>query len=811
MGQGLEGVKVLELGGGVSAPMACKLLADLGATVVKIEPPEGDPDRRRGPFRHGQPDPEASGVFLVLNTNKRSVVLDLATEGGQAEFEALAAGADLVIHNLTPREMAAQGVDYARLSARNPRLVMVSITPFGLTGPYRDYVATDLTVFHGGGWGYLCPGSATDPDPNLPPIKPFGQHALIQAGYHAALAAMAGHYGARATGRGDHIDLSAQAVMAAYTTTGITTYTYTGKVETRLRSPRSAPNSFYRCRDGQVYIVCLEEDQWARLVEVMGNPEWARRPEFKNRELRGDRYTELDELINAWSSKLTVEQMFHACQQRRICACPLFSYDQILHQEHLLARGAIVEQEHPVAGKLLLPGAPALLKHPWWALRRPTPRLGEANGEARRLLANGGPKAAGAVGAGAPLPRPLAGVRVLDFTWVWAGPYCALLLASLGAEVLKVESPDRSDLSRRGPIVPPEMERGVNRSGQFNERGQGKLSVSINLSRPEGVELIKRLLPHCDAVVSNFSSGVLERRGLGPDEMFRLRPDLIIGAISGFGQTGPDNAYIGYGAPITALTGISASTGYPGGPPERVGIAYGDPNAGILMAFALAAALVARSHHGGGQYIDMSLWEALNLSGFEGWINHVLGQPPYPPMGNHDPVLAPYNVYRCRGDDEWVSISCAGEGQWQALCGAMGRPELARDPRFVTASARKAHEDELDALIGRWCAPQERWAVTAALQAVGVPAFPSMSAKDLFEDPQLNARGYFSLHAHPEVGTRAHPTVPWLLANRPNGTTGRAPLLGEHTDEVLGRLLHLSRAELARLHAEHVIGAGKKG
>jgi crotonobetainyl-CoA:carnitine CoA-transferase CaiB-like acyl-CoA transferase len=810
MEEGLTGIKVLELADGVAAAVAGKLIADLGAEVVKVEPPGGEPGRFRGPFRDGVPDPEASGLYLALNPNKRSLELELEQPAGQAELERLAARAHLLIHDFPPGEMERRGLDHARLARRNPGLVMLSITPFGLTGPYRDYAAADLTLFHASGWGFNCPGPGGDPE--QPPIKPFGRHADIQAGLHGATAALGTLRAVRRGAPGVHLDLSVQEAAVTCLGRHLVNYSYTGWIDSRLREAAYAPNGFFPCKDGGIYLVTIEEDQWQRLMELLGDPEWAQAEAYRDKWIRAKVEDELNERLSGYFREWRAEDLYRACQERRICAARVHSYDELEADEHLRARGFIHTLEHPVAGKLTLPGAPYALKRPWWGLRSPAPLLGEANGETDSLLRNGREPPAGGkpgtdVGEGTPAAaRPLEGVRVLDFTWVWAGPHCSLMLALLGAEVLKIESPNRPDLLRRTSIIPEGMEPGLNRSGTFNQMGQGKKSLSINLSHPGGLELVKELARHCDVVTSNFSTGVMERFGLGAEELHRINPDLIVAAISGFGQTGPRKDYMGYGQAIVPLAGISAQTGYPGGGPAEVATAYGDPNAGVVAAFGIVAALVARDRHGGGQFLDVSLWEAMAASGFEGWINHSLGNPPHAPMGNHDPVWAPHNCYRCSGEDRWVAIAVTDEGQWRRLCGAMGQEALAEDPRFRDAAARKANEDALDEILSVWCAGQDRWEVTGRLQGAGVPAFPSLDTKDVAEDPHLNARGYFGRAPHPEVGVRTHAGKPWRAVGAENGGAAPAPLLGQHTDEVLREVLELSDGEITRLREEGVLG-----
>lgn len=795
MAEGLQGIKVLELGGGIAAPLAGKLMADLGATVVKIEPPEGEPARRRGPFVDARTDPEASGLFAFLNAGKRSVTADLAQSAGRTLLDGLAANAHIVLHNFTPREMARLGFNPARLAEAHPRLVVLSITPFGLTGPYRDWLAEDLNLIHGGGWGWLCPGPGTDPA--LPPIKPFGQHALIQAAVHGAVAAMGALYGALRTGWGEHIDFSAHEAVLTILGRNFMNWSYAGQSDSRLSRRAYAPNGFFRCQDGHFYLVCIEEDQWQRLVELMGNPAWAREPRFADKVVRGEHEAELNARLQEWIGRWNAEPLFKACQERRICASKVFSFTELFQQEHLRSREFV--RDLPVnGGTVPVPGPPYRLRRPWWDLRGPAPRLGEANAVARSLFA---PEPTPPQPAGRPGPsaRPLAGVRVLDFGWVWAGPHATLLLAHLGADVIKVESASRMDLLRRSGSWAQGMESGPNRYGQFNQLAQGKRSVAVNLGHPEGVALARRLAAQADVVSSNFGTGVMERFGLGAEDLFRIKSDLIIAAVSGYGQTGPYRNFIGYGQAAVPLSGISALTGYAAGRPAEVHIAYGDPTAGVYTAYAILAALVAHERHGGGQYIDCSLWEVLAASGFEGWMHAALGKPPLAPMGNRDPYWAPHDVFRCAGEEAWVSIAVTGEEQWRALCAAMGRPALADDPRFNGAAQRKANEEALNAIVAEWCRPLDKWDVTRRLQAAGVPAMPSLSHPELTADPHLLARGYFSRIPHPEVGEKFHPGPPWRLARHANGALGPAPLLGQHTDEVLREWLGLDAGEITEL------------
>lgn len=808
--QGLEGVKVLELGNMVSAAYATKLMADLGADVIKVEEPTGDAARRRGPFSGGVDDPEKSGLFLYLNTNKRGVTLDLGRQ--QEGLARLVRWADILVHNYPPGQMAEFNIHYDTFRLLNPKLVMCSITPFGLTGPYKDYKAHELTLTNGGGWAWLSPGASEHPE--LPPLKAFGQQADFQGALCAATVSLATYYRALETGAGEHIDLSVQSYTASFLEQNFIYYTYLGRVASRLGRRQLYPWGIFQCQDDLIFLLNVEEDQWQRLVELMGNPEWASWEIFQNQLNRSKNHDVLKMYLEEWMQNWKVEDLWRAGQARRICFAPVFTMAQMAKQEQLHARNFFVDVAHPQAGKLTHLGPPYQLHAPWWRIRRPAPLLGQHNEEVKNETRDFGPE----TGTPAPslqpsslkpqassLKLPLEGVRVADFTWVWAGPYCTMHLAHLGAEVIKIESQGRVDVTRRLPLYPKGMKGGVNRSGLFNQWSLGKKSLLLNFDKPEGLALVKELIKNCDVVVDNFATGVMERLGLNYEELKKIKPDLIVASITGYGHTGPQKEYMGYGPAMAPLTGLSALTGYAGGPPEEIGLSLGDPNGGINAATAICAALASRKQTGKGQYIDVSMWEAMAALVPEGWMEYAMNGSELSRDGNHDPLMSPHDCFRCTGEDEWVSIACGSEEEWQALCRAIDQPQLAQEPRFRTARDRKAHESELEQILTEWTTSRDKWEVTRILQAKGVAAFPSMNSKDLTDDPHLNARGFFAKLPHPEVGEKIHTGIPWLLTNAPNGVRSPAPLLGQHTDQVMRDVLGFTDEQIAKLKEEKVL------
>jgi crotonobetainyl-CoA:carnitine CoA-transferase CaiB-like acyl-CoA transferase len=393
---------------------------------------------------------------------------------------------------------------------------------------------------------------------------------------------------------------------------------------------------------------------------------------------------------------------------------------------------------------------------------------------------------------------PLEGIRVADFTWVWAGPHCTLQLAHLGAEVIRVETSTRLCVTR---LLPPfaDFDMGANRSGYFNQYNQGKQSVTLDLKKPEALEVAKRLCAASDVVVENFAAGVMDRMGLGYPALRALRPDVVMIALSGYGATGPDSDKVSYGPAQVPLSGMSSVTGYRGHPPMHVGISYGDPTGGLHGAVAVLAALMHRARTGEGQYIDLSQWETSIAVLAEAVLAQTMTGAAPARDGNRDPHMAPAGVFPAAGEDRWIAIAVEDDAGWARFAGAIGRPELARDPRFATVALRKRNEDALEEAVAEWTRGQTPEAATERLQAAGVAAFTSATNRDLAEDAHLRARGFFVELDHPEVGRRIHAGVPWRMTTNDSRVRKAAPCLGADTDRVLRDVCGYDDAAIARL------------
>jgi len=399
---------------------------------------------------------------------------------------------------------------------------------------------------------------------------------------------------------------------------------------------------------------------------------------------------------------------------------------------------------------------------------------------------------------------PLSGVRVTEFTSAWAGPYATCLLGFLGAEVIKVESRKRLDHSRFTSFTTARTFSGPDQSPVFDNLNLNKLSVCLNLSHPRAVEIARRLVGTSDVVVENMRPGVIERLGLGYAALREVKPDIVYLSSSACGQTGPDRENVGYAPNFAGAAGLSHVTGYPDWPPSILSGAI-DLRSATTAAFAILAALLYRQRTGEGQYIDLASQEAIALLNADALMDFFLNQRVRTRVGNRHDTMAPHNCYRCRGDDNWISIAVADDWEWRALCGVIGRPELAEDERFSSASARWTNQDALDQIVGAWTATQGDYEAMHRLQAAGIAATPSLSNKALFRDPHVTERQAFVQVEHPVLKHDWVIAPPWRLSETPASIRRRSPLLGEHRQAVLEELLGMSREEIRRLEEEQVI------
>lgn len=398
--------------------------------------------------------------------------------------------------------------------------------------------------------------------------------------------------------------------------------------------------------------------------------------------------------------------------------------------------------------------------------------------------------------------KPLAGTRIVDLGWVWSGPYACMMLAHLGADVIRIESSLRPCLLRTLPPWPGGVPGSASAGGgTFTNNNLGKRSISLDLKNRDGLQVARRLIASSDAVVNNYAAGVIERLGLGYKDLRKLKDDIILVCLSGMGDTGPYREFVAYGQGQAAMSGFTRFTGVPGRPPKTAGFVLADPVAGAHGAFAVLAALRHKRKTGQGQFVDMSQWEATLQMVGDSVLGYQLSGKEPEPLGNRHLRMSPHGLFRCRdaeGEpgktlDVWVSIAVAGDSQWRRLCEAMDAQNLASDTRFGTLQARKANEAELEGIIGAWTRQKSAREVTERLQALGIATFPSSTHKDVYEDRNLRESNFFVDLTHPAHGRHPYPGVPWRMNGAPVSVDRPAPTLGQHTEEILDELGYSTR------------------
>jgi crotonobetainyl-CoA:carnitine CoA-transferase CaiB-like acyl-CoA transferase len=789
MASALAGIRVLELAQGVPGPYCGKLLAGLGADVMKVEPREGDRTRAEGPFPGDIEDHERSGLFLHLNTRKRSLV------GDAAMVATLLADADVVILSSRPAELASQGIDLSRWQERFPKLVIASVTSFGLEGPYADFLGGELVCYSLGGYAMLT-GSA-----DREPLKAFGSLVGYQAGAHLALGVTAALLARKVTGRGQLVDCAAMQA-ATFLLGGVEQGAYFyGRVARRngtrlLGFPpeHSYPSTIRPCADGHVHA--HSNNRYADLLGAL-----IPHPRLADRELLATMMghaDEIDAIMDEWLAGKTREEVVHQAQELRLPFTEVRTPGEVLQDKHYRERGCFVTIDHPGAGPLLQPGAPFAMHGTPWEVG-PAPMLGQHNGEAWRPSEH---RAATTLRRG---PRPLSGVRVIDFTNAVAGPIASFILADLGAEVIKVEAPGSRPKHAAGtaPLRKGEEVPTYNRMMMFNELNHGKRSLALDVSSPAGRGIFLKLAAESDVVVQNFAPRVMGNLGIDYEALSAVNPKIILASMPAFGLSGPYRDRISYGPGIDAMSGLSHLTGYADGPPMKPGNFFCDQQAGALAAFAVCAALNHVEETGRGQHLELAMIDGEFQVLGDAYIDFVMNGRERMRSGNDHPQMEPHGVFRCTGEDAWIAIEVGDDSQWRSLAAAMGQLGVAE--RFPTLADRRQARAEIRVAIESWTTHLTPYEAQAQLQAAGVPAGAVLNALELLADPQVRAYHGFEYIETPGVGPTPYPRVAFRLSGTPVPVSGPAPAFGEANRYVLRDLLGMGQAEIAHWLDTHVI------
>lgn len=798
----LADLRVLDLAS-EGAAYCGKLLADLGAEVVKIEPPGGERGRRSGPLDDLQQQ-SAHFRFAYANANKRSIVLDLDRDADRGRFRTLAAAADLVIESFPDAYLAERTLAFEDLSAAHPGLVLTSITGFGRSGPQRAFRSNDLVASALGG-AMISIGAPEDP-----PVRLASHQADVITATLAAASSLVALAHRDRSGRGQHVDVSSLEAMAAIThIAGVGKWLEDDVIPKRVGTGlvASVPSGAYRCKDGLVYLMVNRPAHWEALAkwihERTGNEE-VLLPDFRGPSSNRLPFRELlDVFIGDLTAQLTVAEAYHEGQRRHIAFTPVNTAARILADEHLAARGFFQELELEDGRRVRAPGAPYRFSRTPWRLARPVPALGRHQREVLDAIASA-PRPVHAIeradskDAGpAPPPLPLAGLRVVEFGTGLAAPWIGRILAWAGAEVIKIESHAHPDVPRL--FVPPRNpEQGTQPecSPWFTDWSAGKRFVALDLRKPEGAELARRIVDQSDAVIANYSTGVLAKLGVGYEALAARNPRLVMLESNGYGESGPYARYVTWGPNIEALSGLCSFSGFPERECTISHFAYPDPLSALHGLVALMGGLRERARSGRGQVIHMSQFETTVAA-----IGPLLlesaatGREP-PRLGNGERDRAPYGCFPCRGDDRWCVIGVEDDGDWRRLCALLEEPAWTRDSRYSTMASRVEHAAELEARIADWTRGQDDFAVMERCQRAGLATGVVQSAEDMFRrDPQLAARRFFEEIPHFKRDKVVASGIPLGLTATPGRTTHSGSSVGHDNEYVLREVVGLGEAD----------------
>ncbi len=790
----VTGIRIVELAESVAGEYCGKLLADFGAEVIKIERPGcGSPTRAMSPIIGAGGGPERSALFAYLNTNKQSVVLDLASADGIGTLHTIIATADAVVDDHPPSWAEAVGLSANDIPRRHPGVVFCSITPYGALAPPEFQNAQSINVFNSSGWGYHTPSHA---DPAKPPLKGPGRFlADYEAGLDAALCVAASLFWHLHTGRGQLIDVSQQAVLASRADSVLGRF-ITGEVapeNTRDDYDQQGPASFFACVDGFVYLYMTSRNHWMGLKRLMGQPEWLDvfDDDWLEFSVTPEKVATFRGRFARWVAGLTKDAAAEEAQRLGVPLVPVKSAADLKNSPQYRHRGFFQSVTHPVLGTAAYPTVPYLMSASPARITSAAPTLGQHTAEI-----------VGSIDTPRPVPRvesaqlkppkvkrggPLEGVRVVELTKVWAGPYAGKLLAMLGAEVIKVESSGNPDEMRAYGGTD------INHAPYFLSINAEVLSVELDLKSSVDTERLRALIARSDIIINNLRPGAMERLGLGYQQLKAIKPDIISVSIKMWGNDGPLGYQTGYAPCFVALAGVASLVGYAGGPPLGTSIRYGDSTVGAAAAFAAVAALLHRDLSGEGQFVDVSAVEALSSMIGDCLLEQDLTGKPLLPEGNCHPDMAPHNCYPCAGGD-WISIAVADDIQWRALCDVLG-PALADDTRYARVPERLRRTDALDADLARLTARHDAERLAQQLRSAGVPSSKSATSLDVISDQLLWDRELYRFVSDHREGQRPIVAAPWRMSVAPARIARGAPDLGEHNDYVLHNILRAHATE----------------
>lgn len=780
----LHGVRVLDLTDGLGESGG-RYLADLGAEVIRVELPGGSRSRAAEPVVDGVSIP-----FALRNANKLGVTLDLDTDAGRARLRDLAAGADILIESMPPGWLAERGVGAAEIRALAPELVWLSVSGFGQTGPYRDWIATEAVLY--GLSGVLSRSGAPGAEPLLPPA------GLVEetVGAHAAWAALLAYHRRLACGRGETVDLSAfEAIVHGFDPGfGAQGSAAAGRSEDFPRGRPNAANFYpvFPCKDGHVRICLLAKRQWRGMFEWLGEPERFADPKYDTIPARFADADILHPLIEDLFADRTQAELVAEGARRGVPVGGVHTLAEVLTTEHFAVSGSLVDTEIAPGLRARVPSGYVSVAGERAGIRTRAPQLGEHN-DISFEAPDRRP-----VGSGDRSAPPLAGLRVLDLGVIVFGAELSRQFADYGADVIKIENANFPDGLRQS-------KRGASLAASVAWGHRNKRSLGVDLRSPEGADLFRRLVEGADVVLANFKPGTLASMGFSYESLAEINPRIVVSESSSFGSTGPWRTRLGYGPLVRASCGVSALWRYPDNAELLCDgqTVYPDHIAAHVAAIAVLAALIERRRTGRGTNLEVAQADTALVQLGAQLVTEGLQPGTVTAPGNSDPYAAPSGVYACTGDDEWCVVTVRDDDEWAALCEVIDRRDLVGDRRFATAPQRIAHRDDADAVVGEWLRDRDPQEAAATLQSAGVPAGAMVRLPQLLTDPHLTARRTYTTVGHEllsvDLPATARVAVFEEIADPP---ARQAPLAGEQTRQICAELLGMDDADIdALVHA----------
>lgn len=794
----LSHLRVIEIGSSAATGYCARLFADFGADVQKVEPQAGDPLRRSAPLTPGA----QSAWFAFLNFNKSSIIIDSARPDAITRLTALIEDCDILIDGRDVENAACPSLDVAAIRSRRPGLIYLEASWFGRDGPYAGFAATDSTVRALAGLIKLV-GSVEGPPLHAPDFQTGILGGLW--GFMAAVSSVVARIQG-AAGRSwslnifeSNLALSEYLMSEAFAR---------GNVMRRIGINRFwpiFPAGIYETKKGWLGVTTITPMQWQAFCDMLDLAELRDDPALV---LGEDRLRQIERIERQFMPRLktrTAKEWLAEGLKRKIPIVPVPEISDLVQDAKKKVHGAIVpvllgDEEGLTAGSTQR----LTLTPPRRGGKVPAPGEQQSFSGIRTQVSLTSQGSSVRIHANRP---PLHGLRVIDFTMGWAGPLCTRTLADLGADVIKIEAIQYPDwwrgVDRRPAYVDGQM---YEKTLRFCIMNRNKRGITLDLTRPKGLALARRLLAKADVVVDNFSVDVLPKLGLGYDVLRTLNPPLVMMSMSAFGADSLNRDCRGYGSTLEQGSGLASVIGKPDGPPVMSHGAFGDPVGGLNGCAAVLVALIHARSTGQGQFIDLAQIECM-MPFAAPWItvNSIGGMPPTR-YGSRHPQFVPHGCFRCAGPDNWIMVAATDEDMWYRLAILLGRPDWATDISLKSAEARRGIENEIERAIGAWTLSRDEDQAMSELQAARVAAGVARLPIDLLEDRHLQSRAFLQQVERAFIGSHPQPSIPIREGARPYAIRTAAPTLGQHNNEILSGLLELSDSEIAHLAKEGIIG-----